>query len=744
MDLSLDELLDVKVAVASNLNRELQKQPSSITLVSSGDIKRSGARTLNELLTLTVPGFFMVHDQDDIIAGFRGLIPDNNSKVMLLLNGTNINTEWFWGPSDAILNGIDLNFIERIEVVRGPGSVTLGQGALLGVINIITREEASGARTAFSVGERHLDTSYFSTRVSNEDVSLSLYYSVGSYDGDSIQNRGWHSNRSDQGLTIYERQHRINRSEFTNTVGNVRLDKFHVEFFRFHNQRDLFNFYRDREVVEQRLDGINLHYESDFTDNYKIKLSTKYLADEYVLASHGGNFPNSSRTRFESQDSVFSSIANQLGLADSRVSEGLPMGGTREDRKGIKATFTSHFSESAFQFAAGFEWNEFNMGRNNRFGHNYIINEEIQLLGIQANQFGQLEVGVPLNEANTWVKPGSFEIKSLFFESTWDHAIPVQSFIAFRWDDHPNWGNQISPRIGSLWKIDTNNQLRVSWQQGFRGAVGLQYSGGFVQDGFLAEENYSFINAIADTVVDFDFDGDGTNDTGELLPVKPETISSFEIEHQYSSNSLSVSTVLFWNLLEDIIAAQAHSYDGLNYGDAIGTDIIGTWGGNWYYQNQQGQLRQFGLEVDARYRWQNGFFRLSHAYVGIDDIDSSATGIYTVGDQHYAAYPENVTRLTLQQTYGMPIGQAIVRLTHLNYWGFYSPEDRKVEGADINNLHLELLPTAYPNTSWQIEIKNVTNQNNLYPINGTGNLSGAVGTASIESRQMELTFEYQF
>ena len=61
-----------------------------------------------------------------MIAGFRGLTPDNNLKMMLLINGQYLNNEWFWGPPDAILNSINFEWIDHIEVIRGPGSVTLG------------------------------------------------------------------------------------------------------------------------------------------------------------------------------------------------------------------------------------------------------------------------------------------------------------------------------------------------------------------------------------------------------------------------------------------------------------------------------------------------------------------------------------------------------------------------------------------------------------------------------------------
>ncbi|MCB1179489.1 MAG: Plug domain-containing protein, partial [Leptospiraceae bacterium] len=120
-----------KVTTASNVVTDAEKQPASITVINNEEIKHSGARTVNELLTIYVPGFFTVEDQDDTIAGFRGFAPDNNAKVLLLINGHNMNTEYFWGPPDSIINGMNLDYIDKIEVIRGPGSVTLGQGALL-------------------------------------------------------------------------------------------------------------------------------------------------------------------------------------------------------------------------------------------------------------------------------------------------------------------------------------------------------------------------------------------------------------------------------------------------------------------------------------------------------------------------------------------------------------------------------------------------------------------------------------
>ncbi|PJF38042.1 MAG: hypothetical protein CUN55_19015, partial [Phototrophicales bacterium] len=113
---SLDELTEQEeveqaIGVASNVSKDAERQPAAVTTITRQQLQLSGARTLSEALTLFVPGFFLVEDQDDMIMGFRGLAPDNNSKVMLLINGQNVNTEFFWGPSDAILNSASYDYI---------------------------------------------------------------------------------------------------------------------------------------------------------------------------------------------------------------------------------------------------------------------------------------------------------------------------------------------------------------------------------------------------------------------------------------------------------------------------------------------------------------------------------------------------------------------------------------------------------------------------------------------------------
>jgi len=274
-DLSFEELLTVDISVASNVVTSASMQPASVTTISHSQIELSGARTLNELLSIFTPGYFLVEDQDDTIAGFRGLVPDNNSKVMLLLNGVNLNTEWFWGAPDAILNGLDMDFIERIEVIRGPGSVTLGQGALLGVINIITKDGRSqGSNVSAYQGLDGLNRYAMDVSYQSEEMKAYGYFSKGYYNGQSIENEGWAQAKIEQGLSVFERNHGLKKSDYTNFFGSIESNGFGINVFHFEQRRDLYNFFRDREAVGQTLDGIAAHYDYQINDDVKIKLSS--------------------------------------------------------------------------------------------------------------------------------------------------------------------------------------------------------------------------------------------------------------------------------------------------------------------------------------------------------------------------------------------------------------------------------------------------------------------------------------
>jgi iron complex outermembrane receptor protein len=138
--LSLEELLGSKVFSASKYEQKEAEAPSSISVISADDIRRNGYRTLSDALQ-SVPGFYVVNHGSYSSLGVRGFAPpgDANGRILLLVNGHVINNNI--DDSAPLGNDfpIDMDLIDRIEIVRGPSSSLYGGNAFFGVVNVIIR-----------------------------------------------------------------------------------------------------------------------------------------------------------------------------------------------------------------------------------------------------------------------------------------------------------------------------------------------------------------------------------------------------------------------------------------------------------------------------------------------------------------------------------------------------------------------------------------------------------------------------
>ena len=161
-EMDLEQLMDLKVDTvygASLYAQTTSEAPSSVTIISSEQIKRFGWRTLAEILA-AVRSFYLTDDRVYTYLGVRGLQRpgDYNSRVLVLLDGHTTNDNLFGSAAfgrDAI---VDVALIDRVEVIRGPGSSLYGTGAFFGVVSIITRTGKDIAAAEVQAGAGSLET----------------------------------------------------------------------------------------------------------------------------------------------------------------------------------------------------------------------------------------------------------------------------------------------------------------------------------------------------------------------------------------------------------------------------------------------------------------------------------------------------------------------------------------------------------------------------------------------------------
>jgi iron complex outermembrane recepter protein len=177
LEMSLYELMNVKVTTAGRLSQNISEAPAAMSVVTAEDIRQSGAISLSEALEMVV-GVHLGYTSSVFQAagGIRGFHKLPANKIVLLIDGVPWSFEMYDVPG---LNQIPiaLEEIEKIEVMRGPGSSLYGANAMFGVINVITKKPETTQGTLFSVTAGEHDT-LIGTMMHGGAVDEKLFYRI--------------------------------------------------------------------------------------------------------------------------------------------------------------------------------------------------------------------------------------------------------------------------------------------------------------------------------------------------------------------------------------------------------------------------------------------------------------------------------------------------------------------------------------------------------------------------------------
>lgn len=138
----LDLLLTTQeeVTAASRVTEAVEDAPASVTIITSQELRAMGYPTLAEAIR-GVRGIFLSNDTSYSSIGVRGFARpgDYGNRILITIDGHPANDNYIWSSYPGFDGRVDIDDIDRIEVVRGPGSVLYGTSAFFGVINLVTR-----------------------------------------------------------------------------------------------------------------------------------------------------------------------------------------------------------------------------------------------------------------------------------------------------------------------------------------------------------------------------------------------------------------------------------------------------------------------------------------------------------------------------------------------------------------------------------------------------------------------------
>ena len=168
-DYTLEELMNLEVRVSTKTKSTIDESPGIVTVINREMIERTNAQTLADIIRM-VPGL----DFSKASLGWgepldefygRGVLNSFSQTILLLLNGQNKFNDLTYA-SPFMSTRINVDMIERIEIIRGPGSALYGGNAFAAVINIITRDKGDENETVFEIsgGENPHGSAYLLTK----------------------------------------------------------------------------------------------------------------------------------------------------------------------------------------------------------------------------------------------------------------------------------------------------------------------------------------------------------------------------------------------------------------------------------------------------------------------------------------------------------------------------------------------------------------------------------------------------
>lgn len=276
-DLSLSELLNLTVSIASKKEEKLGDAPGVISIITRKEIDGFASKNLGEILNKVTSTVFLSPDvftDQSVVMRGQSLTPYNNH-MLILFNGRPLRDPVSGGMNSPIYAAFPVDIIDHIEVIRGPGSVLYGSTAYAGVISIITKDTDTNELNTTSEISSHdgLGQQLSIATVSN-DFKIRTAVKYEKNDGPTYE-------FYDYADALSSDQFHRNSKSIASVISfqNLELNIFHSEFLPYSlngksetwQQEPLDSF-----TNEHISDFIDLGYKANITDNLSVNFNTTY------------------------------------------------------------------------------------------------------------------------------------------------------------------------------------------------------------------------------------------------------------------------------------------------------------------------------------------------------------------------------------------------------------------------------------------------------------------------------------
>lgn len=417
------------VVSASRVKENIKKTAASVTVIDDKMIEAMGANTLLDVLR-TVPGLGVHQSQiylNEIES--RGVKTWFSEKVLIMLDGHSLNSLRNGGAT-LQYDTLNLENVQRIEVVRGPASALYGENAFTALINIITKkaDDIDGTIASVKVGSYNTQTYNLLFGKTIDDVSIAANLNYVTSDG----------------YKAYIAQDAIGQSGYTNPTTEKTSLNLNLESKGFYFMGQ----YTDRKegprfgVAHAITDRTLFNYESYFLEaGYKKEISD-------TLSIHARLYYDNIAQN--NKIDIF-----KKGFPAPIYTDGLLSISSSDDEKtGAELLLT--YRQDAMTLVSGFMY------------ENQELNNPSDIQNYDPLTLAPYPSIVELSEALRSIDEVSREVYAMYAELLYDVNDDVRLTLGGRYDYFSDIGSTFSPRVGATWQIDETNTFKAMYGEAFR------------------------------------------------------------------------------------------------------------------------------------------------------------------------------------------------------------------------------------------------------------------------------------
>ena len=570
------ELAAVPVTIATGTPRAKFRSAGSISVITAEQIRTMGATELHEILE-TVPGMHtgLQPTTNDYRYSIRGIANKTNAEILMLLNGTRITTPF----RGSIESGVDLPVaaIERVEVIRGPGSAVYGADAFAGVINIITKKakDINGTQMGVRAGNWDSQSAWgqHGSRWAGWDIAASVQYQHSEGDSGRIIQKDIQSLIDSQlkgfGIAPVSQAPGAMNTRFNSLNTHLNLQRKHwdIGFWAFNSfdvgmKTGLTGVLDPGSGIDgaQYLGDVRFSTE-DWFDDWEFLAHLSYLSSHIHTQFH--YLPKNVTVPIGTDGNVDFTGKNPLvkfpdGFVDAvKFTQRIPAIELSTVYKGM--------DNHLLRLSAGFRYEEIAVNNltNNGAGVVNGNNPPPVIDGTLTDVSGKKYAF--LNDTNR-------TIGSLMLQDEWQVADDWLLTAGLRYDHYSDFGSTVNPRFALAWDINEQLNGKLLYGKAFRVPS-------FTEQGI--QNNPSLF---------------GNKD------LNPEVINTVELAFDYRpSSSLRTGLNLYYYHIDDVITTTpkdngdvtVQKYNNSGSQDGYGTELTGDW-----QVSEQWQLT-------GNYAWQN-------------------------------------------------------------------------------------------------------------------------------------------